>query len=93
MMIEALNLKEGKVLMYEDQQYERQQDVVQYVTSYDPFVVETLQSIQGAKVVVQTTKGSVRGEIADVKPDHIVIQTENTSFFIRIQEIVWVMPI
>nr|WP_233254352.1 YuzF family protein [Salipaludibacillus keqinensis] len=78
--------------MYNDQSRNQQGDTVQYVAQYDPFVVQTLQSIQGSKVVVQTTEGSIRGEVADVKPDHVVIQSEGSSFFIRIQQIVWVMP-
>ncbi|PYZ93839.1 hypothetical protein CR194_11915 [Salipaludibacillus keqinensis] len=79
-------------MMYNDQSRNQQGDTVQYVAQYDPFVVQTLQSIQGSKVVVQTTEGSIRGEVADVKPDHVVIQSEGSSFFIRIQQIVWVMP-
>ncbi len=81
-----------------DNQYDEQYDneerdgEVAYVSLCDPFVVHTLQSMIGNRVVVQTTKGSVRGKVADVKPDHAVIQTGEASFFIRIQEIVWIMP-
>ncbi|WP_416151580.1 YuzF family protein [Salipaludibacillus sp. HK11] len=67
-------------------------NTVQYMTSYDPFVVQTLQSVQGSEVVVQTCQGNVRGKVADVKPDHVAIQVSDSTFFIRIQQIIWVMP-
>ncbi|MBB5172841.1 YuzF family protein [Texcoconibacillus texcoconensis] len=65
---------------------------VQFVTHYDPYVVQTLQSQVGSELVVETTKGSIRGRLESVKPDHIVMQKEGATFFVRIQEIVWVMP-
>ncbi|UCZ52398.1 YuzF family protein [Bacillus shivajii] len=80
--------------MYDQEQYEQEErnGEVEYVAMYDPFVVHTLQSVMGNNVVVQTTEGSVRGKVADVKPDHVVIQKADASFFIRVQEIVWIMP-
>ncbi|WP_280770013.1 YuzF family protein [Salipaludibacillus daqingensis] len=75
-----------------DQSRQQQGDTVKYVTSYDPFVVQTLQSVQGSTVVVQTSDGNIRGQLTDVKPDHIVVQSSESSFFIRIQQIIWVMP-
>ncbi|GAE30912.1 YuzF family protein [Halalkalibacter hemicellulosilyticus] len=65
----------------------------QLVSMVDPFVVQTLQSIVQSTVVIETTRGNLRGTLLDVKPDHVVIQVGNqSSFFVRIQEIVWVMP-
>ena len=79
--------------MYEyNSEHERDNGGVEYVSLYDPFVFQTLQSILGRDVVVETTRGSLRGELTDVKPDHIAIQSKEASFFIRTQEIVWVMP-
>ncbi|WP_100404199.1 YuzF family protein [Bacillus solitudinis] len=61
------------------------------VANVDPFIVQTLQTIKGSKVVVETSRGSVRGTLADVKPDYILLEASNASFFVRIQEIVWIM--
>ncbi|WP_270182681.1 YuzF family protein [Alkalihalobacillus sp. CinArs1] len=58
----------------------------------DPYVYETLQSITGSMVTVETTRGSLRGVLQTVMPDHIVVQVKQTPFFIRIQQIVWVFP-
>ncbi|MGF9964279.1 YuzF family protein [Bacillus rhizoplanae] len=62
------------------------------VSSVDPYVVQTLQMIVGKNVVVDTMRGSVHGVLKAVKPDHIVIEEKETPFFIRMQQIVWVMP-
>ncbi|QSS98601.1 YuzF family protein [Pontibacillus sp. ALD_SL1] len=59
---------------------------------YDPYVYQTLQSVTGSEVTVQTTQGSVRGKLTNVLPDHIVVEMNNTPFFIRTQQIVWVFP-
>lgn len=58
----------------------------------DPYVFQTLSSIVGVKVAVQTTRGSVRGTLKNVQPDHIVVEMGGNSFFIRIQHIIWVVP-
>lgn len=49
-------------------------------------------SIQGQMITVETTKGSLRGKLSTVMPDHIVIEVKDTPFFVRIQQIVWVFP-
>ncbi|MFC0524438.1 YuzF family protein [Pontibacillus salicampi] len=59
---------------------------------YDPYVYKTLTSVIGSSVTVQTTQGSVRGTLTNVLPDHIVVEMNNTPFFIRTQQIVWVFP-
>ncbi|ARK30809.1 YuzF family protein [Halalkalibacter krulwichiae] len=64
----------------------------QMISSVDPFVFQTLQSVMGCHIVIQTTKGIVRGTVTDVKPDHVVISAHHHTFFVRIQEIVWIMP-
>lgn len=65
---------------------------VQAVYTYDPFVYETLQSIIGKFVVIETTQGSIEGTIKAVKPDHVVLKGRSKDFYIRIAKIVWIMP-
>lgn len=65
---------------------------IQMVSNIDPYVYQTLQTVIGQKLIVQTCTGSIRGHLRDVKPDHILIMSDDAQFFIRIAEIVWVMP-
>lgn len=60
----------------------------------DPYVVQTLQTVVGKKVVVNTGDGTIRGYLNKVQPDHIVLKEPEgqSTFFVRIQKIVWVMP-
>lgn len=58
----------------------------------DPYVYQTLQTVIGKMVTVETTRGSLRGKLCDVQPDHIVLQINSSMFFVRIQQIVWVFP-
>ncbi|MDC0759722.1 YuzF family protein [Brevibacillus porteri] len=58
----------------------------------DPYLYQTLQSVIRREVAIQTTQGNVRGNVVDVLPDHVVLQTGGSTFFVRIQQIVWVMP-
>ncbi|MBM7648279.1 ferredoxin-fold anticodon binding domain-containing protein [Bacillus ectoiniformans] len=58
----------------------------------DPYVYQTLQTIIGKEVTVQTMQGSLRGSLKTVMPDHVVIEVSGTPFFVRIQQIVWVFP-
>ncbi|WNF34999.1 YuzF family protein [Bacillaceae bacterium IKA-2] len=76
---------------YQNQQ-QHQDNSMQMVTFVDPYVYQTLQTVLGKTLVVQTTEGNIRGQLIDVKPDHIVVDVSGSSFFIRIQSIVWVMP-
>ncbi len=62
------------------------------MTVVDPYVYQTLQQLAGRHVVIQTTKDSVRGDLRDIKPDHVVVDVAGYLFFVRIQQIVWVMP-
>jgi hypothetical protein len=67
---------------------------IQYTSLVDPYVVETLSSIIGRSVVIETVRGNLQGIISDVKPDHVVVRSydSDTVFFVRIQQIVQVMP-
>lgn len=62
------------------------------ITIVDPYVFQTLQSVIGKTLVIQTVRDSTRGVLKDVKPDHIVLQAGDSTFFIRIQQIVTIMP-
>lgn len=58
----------------------------------DPYVYQTLSTIVGTNVVVQTSQGSLRGMVKSVMPDHIVIEVSGAPFFVRTQQIVWISP-
>jgi len=62
------------------------------ITIVDPYVFQTLQSVLGKTLVIQTVRDSIRGVLKDVKPDHIVLQAGDSTFFIRTQQIVTIMP-
>lgn len=64
----------------------------QMVTIVDPYVYQTLQSVISREVVIQTVQGNIRGVVTNVLPDHVVLEAGHASFFIRIQQIVWIMP-
>lgn len=66
----------------------------QYLTFVDPFVVKRLQSVVGKDLVVETTKDTIRGVLVEVQPDHIALSAGGDStFFVRIQQIVSIMPV
>ena len=67
---------------------------IMYTTLIDPYVVEALRMIKGRSVVIETVRGNLQGILADVKPDHIVIKAHDndTVFYVRLQQIVHVMP-
>lgn len=58
----------------------------------NPYVVETLMSVKGKCVIIETTRGRIEGTVAGVKPDHVILQLHEKTAFIRIAEIVWIMP-
>ncbi|MDE5412778.1 MULTISPECIES: YuzF family protein [Alkalihalobacterium] len=64
----------------------------QMISLVDPYVYQTLQTIIGRTVVVQTAQGNIRGALTDVKPDHVVVDVAGSPFFIRTQSIIWVLP-
>ena len=47
---------------------------------YDPYVYQILTTIVGKIVTVQTIRGSVRGSLKNVLPDHIVVESNGTPF-------------
>ncbi|WP_345241080.1 YuzF family protein [Pontibacillus salipaludis] len=65
----------------------------QYQTLIDPFVIQRLQSVVGKELIVETTKDTTRGTLTEVQPDHIVLQIGDSTFFVRIQQIVSIMPL
>ena len=70
------------------------QQSVEYVSNYDPYVYQTLTSIIGKDIVVQLSNNSVvKGVLNQVLPDHIVVETNKTPFFVRTQQIIWVSPV
>jgi len=69
------------------------QQSVEFVSSFDPYVYQTLSTIVGNKIVVQLTNNSlVKGVLNQVFSDHIVVEQNGTPFFIRTQQIIWVSP-
>ena len=40
----------------------------------NPYVYQTLQSVIGKHVVIETVRGNIRGKLKDVKPDHLLIE-------------------
>ncbi|WP_260471947.1 YuzF family protein [Bacillus sp. HMF5848] len=58
----------------------------------EPFVYQALMSLKGKRVVLDTTRGPVNGIVVDAKPDHVVIQERDSTFFVRTCEIIWIMP-
>lgn len=79
---------------YQPNQMHHMSQMPQSIMVYpvDPYVVETLMSIRGKNVLLETTRGGINGCIADVKPDHVVLDVRGRMFFVRICEIVWIMP-
>jgi regulator of protease activity HflC (stomatin/prohibitin superfamily) len=67
---------------------------IQYTTLIEPYVVETLRTIIGRSVVIETVRGNLQGILSDVKPDHVVVKSydNDTVFYVRLQQIVHVMP-
>jgi hypothetical protein len=90
-----LNQSLGGIRMYYGYDMQRQQGNnlnTQYQTMVDPFVVQTLQTVVGKVLIVQTTRDTIRGILKDVKPDHVMLMAGDSPFFIRIQQIVSIMP-
>lgn len=62
------------------------------VSLVDPYVVQTLQSIVGRRIIVETIRGSVNGTLRSVKPDHITLEEKEIPIFVRMQQIIWFTP-
>ncbi|MFC4022478.1 DUF2642 domain-containing protein [Oceanobacillus longus] len=63
----------------------------QMMTHVDPYLYEMLQACTGSYVVIQTMKDTVRGELAQVYPDHVVVVHNGYYFYVRIPQIIWVL--
>ncbi|MBB5149580.1 MULTISPECIES: YuzF family protein [Ureibacillus] len=59
----------------------------------DPYVFESLKGLLNRSIAVQTVRGSVRGELKTVMPDHIVIHMGGSPFFVRTEQIIWIQPL
>jgi len=66
--------------------------VPQMITHVDPFFYQSLQPFLNKNIVVQTIKDTVVGTLKQATPDHIVVVKEGYSFYVRIQQIIWVKP-
>nr|WP_252361728.1 DUF2642 domain-containing protein [Paenibacillus terrae] len=62
------------------------------VNPVDHCVVETLMSLVGKVVILETTRGRLDGCVVEVKQDHVILEERHRKFFVRIAEIVWIMP-
>lgn len=62
------------------------------VTVVEPYLYAAVRSLIGSRAVIDTPRGTVNGFIADAKPDHIVVKEYNSIFFIRLCEVIWIMP-
>ncbi len=62
------------------------------VVVVEPYVYTALTNLNGKRVVLDTTRGSVSGTVVDVKPDHVAIQEHDSTFLVRLCQIVWIMP-
>jgi hypothetical protein len=59
----------------------------------NPYIYEAFSRFQGQSIAVQTTRGSVRGVLRAVMPDHIVVQMGGSPFYVRTEQIIWFHPI
>ncbi|WP_456277269.1 YuzF family protein [Bacillus sp. AK128] len=62
------------------------------VVVVEPYVYSAVSSLVGKRAVVETTRGNVSGMVIDAKPDHVVLQERESTFFVRLCEVVWIMP-
>ncbi|MGD6967111.1 YuzF family protein [Rossellomorea vietnamensis] len=60
--------------------------------NFEPYVYETLRSVIGKVLIVSTVRDTLRGKLMDVKPDHVVLNIGDETFFVHTCQIVSVMP-
>ncbi|WP_456277270.1 DUF2642 domain-containing protein [Bacillus sp. AK128] len=65
---------------------------LEQVIVVEPYVYSAVSTLVGRAVVMETSRGRVSGMIMDVKPDHVLLQERESTFFVRLCEIVWLMP-
>lgn len=58
-----------------------------------PYIFETLNRMLNHYIAVQTVRGSVRGILRMVAPDHIVVEMGGCPFYIRVEQIIWIQPL
>ena len=58
----------------------------------NPYVYQALMGFQNKSIAVQTTRGSVRGVLRNVMPDHIIVHMGGSPFYIRTDQIIWFHP-
>ncbi|WP_335582603.1 YuzF family protein [Novibacillus thermophilus] len=58
----------------------------------DSYLYQSLMPCVHQPITVQTTRGSVRGILRSVTPDHLVVEMGGNWFFIRTQQIIWFVP-
>ncbi|KAB2952916.1 DUF2642 domain-containing protein [Heliorestis acidaminivorans] len=63
------------------------------VVVVEPYVYRALHSFMSKRILVETSRGTVNGIVVDIKPDHVVVQDRDSTFFVRLREVIWVMPI
>ncbi len=65
---------------------------VEMVSLVDPYVVKTLKTVVGKRLLIETPRGNVQGKLVDVKPDHVVLESNgDATFYVRIPQIIWMM--
>lgn len=62
------------------------------VVVVEPFVYGTVSTLVGKRAVIETSRGNLSGTVIDVKPDHLVLQERESTFFVRLMEVIWIMP-
>lgn len=62
------------------------------VVVVEPYVFAAVSTLIGKPVVLETSRGRVSGMVMDAKPDHLVLQQGDSAFFVRLCEVVWIMP-
>ncbi len=55
-------------------------------------VLYALQQWQGKVITIQTTRGTLRGILQEVMPDHVHLLVNGAPFIVRIAEMVWFGP-
>ncbi|TQR19690.1 YuzF family protein [Psychrobacillus vulpis] len=66
------------------------QSSVEFVSSFEPYLYQLLQTLSGKRVAVQTSRSTLQGNLKTVAPDYIVVEVSGSPFYIRMKEIVWV---
>ncbi|WP_188540742.1 DUF2642 domain-containing protein [Paenibacillus segetis] len=90
MMHNMANMPYTPNMPYKPHMHQMPQSIV--VNPVDHCVVDALMCLIGKVVILETTRGRIDGCVLEVKQDHVVLEQRNKNFFVRIAEIVWIMP-